>query len=143
MNGRPVKIYEGGKMFVNEITLPADGETIEYDPPLLLFENDAAKLVVSSASRDGKKLTFYSTKTDKCFDSLSMDICTSEREVFAGLHAEEKEDGKLEYVTYLYERVDDYDSRIKSYQVWLREDGKQYDGSKDWYSVSTGRLFEN
>ncbi len=122
------------------ITLPGDGETIEYDPPFNIYtDEDGHKIDAYSASRSGKTITFYTSETEYYFGALAMQIVTADGELFVSLNGFRGNDGAYEYVISKYTNKKNYEFYLKMIKDGL---GENYNAELDYYLVSFGMVYE-
>ncbi len=125
---------------VYEITLPDDGQTVEYDPPFNIYtDEDGHKIDAYSASRSGKTITFYTNETEYYFDGLAMQIVTADGELFVSLNGFRGDDGAYEYVINKYTNKKNYEFYLKMIKDGL---GEKYNAERDYYLVSFGTVYE-
>lgn len=134
-------IYYGLPFNVEEIELPADGESITYSPTLVLYSDKKGRdLEIISAERQGDMITFYTNETDHYY-FVSISILTSDGELFVALNAVRSDDNTYKYETERYETRYPNDPTL-DFKAEVRDHlGEEFDENKNYYCICYAELY--
>ena len=118
-----------------EIELPADGETLQYPEPFVLYESSGGEtLTVSAAQRNGDMIYFDIKEEQTPFTYLSMTLLSKGKEIFLSLNPTNDESSPYDFYLSKHTSADnDYIEGItKKFKTAF---GAEYSSEKCYYYV--------
>ena len=110
-----------------EIDIPAEGERIDFDSELTIYEHyDGKKLAIYAIERQDDVISFYTHETEYFFEMM-MSFITADNELFISPNATKLEDGSYRYDTLpMWPCEDDtYRSNIGELEYYLEGNRKE------------------